>query len=104
MKTKTEATRKDSAVKGTEHTPTPWTLRKDRPMAFFRGTEKVGDTAGMSFSDMEAERNAAFIVRAVNSHDELLGLLMHCKEYLEGYAERPSLNLIEKAIAQAEGK
>lgn len=42
--------------------------------------------------------------RAVNCHEELKGLLIHFKEYLEGFAEKPDIKLIEEAIAKAEEK
>lgn len=48
--------------------------------------------------------NAAFIVKAVNCHEELVGLLIHCREYLGGYAEKPDMAVLAKAIAKAEEK
>jgi hypothetical protein len=77
----------------TQHTPTPWyydaetkTIRAKSREAFDKSTQ-MGDYRGCIVADLseaigerehaipEAEANAAFIVRAVNSHDALLEVL-----------------------------
>jgi hypothetical protein len=57
-----------------EHTPTPWELIDERQIyAGEKLLAEVTDTAeGLEGSCAEADANAAFIVRAVNCHAELL--------------------------------
>lgn len=69
-----------------KHTPTPWTLNAER--------EKIEDADGefvtrLSLSryhddrtDPIAEANAAFIVRCVNAHDDLVRELREAREEL----------------------
>jgi hypothetical protein len=65
----------------TAHTPTPWKVIKgDREHAFnIVHDSKNGGTAVVR--DVLKEANAVFIVRAVNSHDNLINaikLLLEC--------------------------
>jgi hypothetical protein len=55
----------------TKHTPTPWTYEPQpfRPESIWAGTKLIAQVVGDS---AETEGNAAFIVCAVNVHDELL--------------------------------
>lgn len=70
------------AIEG-KHTPTPWSLLPARTLINIKGpsSEQIGQ---IPTSD---EANAAFIVKAVNCHEELLEA---CKEALS------ALNIINK--------
>jgi hypothetical protein len=69
------------------HTPTPWRLEieGDERMVVSSAIDKDGDRVlvcdlyrgGYDYSDLgySMDANAAFIVRAVNSHDELVAAL-----------------------------
>ena len=70
----------------TKHTPTPWKAEKGRTVMHVTGQHFVvcqisttgyrGDTPEDKRMYAErAEANAAFIVRAVNAHDELVAAL-----------------------------
>lgn len=97
------------------HTPTPWMIKTG--LKFAEGRLYICDKDGQrlalilqngyqqpSLTKKEAEANAAFIVRAVNCHEELV-------EMLRGLATHPSLKIsvvdmemIGRLIAKAEGK
>lgn len=78
----------------TKHTPTPWNYDSE----FIRNWEA----------------NAEFIIRAVNSHDELLKVVKNLRAHIVAYNQRQksSTNMIgslaiheaDEAIAKAEGK
>lgn len=78
-----------------QHTPTPWSVDA---LGYLRGPD--------SENILEVKENAAFIVRAVNSHEELVQLLRRIREFDR---HTPLLGTdmvqdIERAIAKAEGK
>ena len=85
------------------HTPTPWTLNAER--------EKIEDADGefvtrLSLSryhddraDPIAEANAAFIVRACNSHDELVAALRALLR--DGEHDDDAINAAHAALAKA---
>ena len=90
-------------------TPTPWHTVKARTYVHIQD-ERGNCVASCAYE--EAEVNAAFIVRAVNSHEELLRVLKACVDSLNrdtkdfghevahiNYAIRDA----EAAIAKAEG-
>jgi len=88
----------------TEHTPTPWKL--------WDGTKVYGhehdgsdvsivDSSSSFLSPETSQANAAFIVRAVNCHEELVALLRECRH--PGLSE-DLYHRIEKAIAKSEAK
>jgi hypothetical protein len=62
------------------HTPTPWKAFDTTPgggsagYAFIRGEGIIGEF----IADVQKREDAAFIVRAVNAHDELLMVLAVC--------------------------
>lgn len=58
------------------HTPTPWRVDPRRSLRVFAGDDDTVASVGCqaSLSD-QWHANAAFIVRAVNSHDALVGLV-----------------------------
>jgi len=68
-----------------DHTPTPWKVRmygeKNR-WASFQGPDEmaIGDTNVSARSPEEALANAAFIIRAVNAHEELVEALKKITE------------------------
>jgi len=72
-----------------KHTPTPWAFRKAKApidgefdfgiYATIDGMPKIiAEAFGRAGKDIrpDAEANAAFIVRAVNAHEDLLGALL----------------------------
>lgn len=89
-----------------KHTPTPWSIiDSDGPYSTIRSPEDVRICASST-------ENAAFIVRAVNSHDELLEAAKRLLEFIntdfrvhtyEGSSMEAIVNLT-RAIAKAEGK
>jgi hypothetical protein len=85
----------------TQHTTTAWYLVANTPGVDIR---HKFDGQELILVENVNYQIANKIIRAVNSHDELVGLLIHMKEYLEGEAEQPKTDAIKKAIAQAEGK
>lgn len=85
-----------------EHTPTPWKTVKARTYVHIQD-ERGNCVASCAYE--QAVTNAAFIVRAVNSHEELLRLLKVCMgEMLANGWSHESLEDVEQAIAKAEGK
>lgn len=98
-----------------KHTPTPWEVTSTLgQLAITRPHKTIGiafDTVCRMESNrdgsIDAELNAEFIVRAVNSHEALLEIVKTYKVRLdEQYDEEncDEMEHIEKAIAQAEGK
>jgi len=81
-----------STANTTQHTPTPWrvvsgTLIKDELMPFDRDerdTALIASTGGTAASD-KAQANATFIVRACNSHEQLVALTRRAQEILAAY-------------------
>ncbi len=97
----------------TTHTPTPWKYVEDKSLGDREfGKGETMDGKNTPFSSIKRE-DAAFIVRAVNSHEELLFAL---KQLLEMVEDRPRHKyevpgtvgdrekLAHKAIAKAEGE
>ena len=93
----------------TKHTPTPWLMAVNESEGF----SLYGDngkaylaTIGNYLND---EANAAFIVRAVNSHDKLVALA-HNIAFLansnlgKSEAGKFIIQLANEALAQAKGK
>ncbi len=81
-----------------KHTPGPWSI------SAIRGFDKKVVMAGnITIADCrcvdQAEANAEYIVKAVNSHEELLGQLKNAvaRSSFQGISEA------RKAIANAEG-
>lgn len=62
----------------TEHTPTPWRIHGAYPAEIYATVDEnrfmVADVLGAGSQDQDAI-NAAFIVKAVNSHDDLVKAL-----------------------------
>jgi hypothetical protein len=97
------------------HTPTPW-IQKGRQV---QAGEYLADTIN-PFNGRESktkmhrlnirclhEEDAAFIVRAVNSHDQMIHALKRAYDWLRDPASDVKMQVasdICQAIAQAEGK
>lgn len=91
----------------TKHTPTPWTIiDADSSWNLFGGSQHVAKI-GKARNGLT---DAAYIVRAVNAHEELLQFAKNVEAYLAGLgtsrddAECVLLNYAEQAIAKAERK
>lgn len=64
-----------------KHTPVPWHLH-DMENGVFCGPDSyaIGICNARSRTDSDDCRNAAFIVRACNAHDELVGVLNNVRD------------------------
>lgn len=106
----TESTRLIQESAQGQHTPTPWYAKGfaifskecDELATLNCGYHEKGIGQGMY-----QEANAAFIVRAVNAHEELLGELISLVAWVEEDPERAEslarqLNNARAAIAKAE--
>lgn len=82
-----------------KHTPTPWTASVD---AVFKDNDCICivDTDNATAKVIEA--NAAFIVRAVNSHYAMLAALKELNVYLAGSFPSRAHAMMDEAIALAE--
>lgn len=86
----------------TKHTPTPWDVDDGDNVSIFE-LDTFDFIAEASWSDKrrsQAEANAAFIVRAVNSHYQLLEA---CKRALSMPDGTLTPDILANAIAKAEG-
>lgn len=99
-----------------KHTPTPWEISRSK----YKGQEHLGlrnvDSlteavwrvdSGAGLNPARDEANAAFIVRAVNAHDELVEALsdiVHSVGGDTGFARQQRMKKARAAIAKAEGK
>lgn len=97
-------------TKPVTHTPTPWKLYKgaNSTLAPSIGTD-FDEIAPMFGSSREDYANAAFIVRAVNAHEELVKISRDLMFSVQRLANGETLysQLLKdaaKAIAKAEGK
>lgn len=101
-----------------KHTPTPWNYSENSVNAWSDSCKDRGNIfscqlrTGTHIPENQNEINAGFIVRAVNSHEELLeackrvlAMLEHC-----GYGgsnisdEKAHEKMLKDLIAKAEGK
>ena len=94
-------------MKKSEHTPTPWRVGDAGNTVFGPKTDKpapqiIADLMGCGEN---RKANAAFIVRAVNSHDLLVNALEAVLDagYLEG-AYQPTIDMVHAALAAAKGE
>ena len=85
------------------HTPTPWIRRESKSDVIWieDGNGRVV-MHNSSVKDPEDQANAAFIVRAVNAHEELLAALHEARYLLIGHGRRS--DMIDKAMAKAEAQ
>ena len=95
------------------HTPTPWfnwgTYHQGRRPTICSKAPGSGYSVGSEIASVNTDADAAFIVKAVNSHEELLGELKSLVAWIEEFPERAEsmerqLNNAKVAIAKAEGK
>ena len=88
-----------------KHTPLPWSFEKHTAGASIKGSGKEWiATLQISFvDDIEAKANAEFIVRACNSHYDLLEA---CKKVINnwGNLHPKDRQQLRNAVAKAEGK
>lgn len=100
-----------------KHTPTPWQAEGYRVIKQMREEPYEADLiiASTGNSTTEAIENAAFIVRACNSHQELLlackkaeSTLIEIKEFLSvlgaSYLTDGALQFLSSSISKAEGR
>lgn len=103
----------------TKHTPTPWAVKGYKiqdggwlydihSIAFDEPMDARNKIATMT--SLQGGENAGFIVRAVNSHEELLRAAKQMFGYLQSldpgmpFEDWAATQGVEKAIAKAEGK
>lgn len=88
------------------HTRVPWKRTPDDPLEIVGGSEHLPQCIHVAIT--ETSPDAEFIVRACNSHDELLGALKETSIFLSGVCAGPQTNAVlvraETAIDKAEGK
>lgn len=109
----------DARVNASEHTPTPWSkesslFREPVVIGIFADNLKKTIAKWECSTRQDAEQmhaDAAFIVRAVNSHEELIQMIKTLREafYVKGTSGAvreafASINERFKEIAKAEGK
>lgn len=93
-------------MNSTPHTPTPWSLNRAEGGAIWNIGDSENDIAlcmqiqGDDIKQSIRSANAAFIVRAVNSHEELLSIIKRELE-MEGSVSESEM---KRAIAKAEGR
>lgn len=83
-------------TKQTAHTPTPWLLEDGTLRAAGEETRLVADVAIYGRLSDEGKANAAFIVRACNSHNDLVAALRAIQE-IENKEYGPDWEEIEQA-------
>jgi hypothetical protein len=101
----------------TKHTPGPWKARILRSPGYHPTIDILADkkppvVGWLGFDDCdtpdgEHEANAAYIVRAVNCHDELVSVLEYVCECLEAGSMGQDRLLVKKmraALIKAEGE
>lgn len=81
-----------------EHSPTPWQFDGEDAL-FDRDGELVGDMG--LFTDEPLAANAAFIVKAVNNHDEAIGFLELASISLWRAGENAAAREIDKFLDRA---
>jgi len=86
------------------HTPTPWTAKTLKYKALIQGGVYNTDSHSIAVVD-SCPDDAAFIVRAVNAHEELLAACKAARTYLNLDDAGPELDFqLSQAIAKAESK
>jgi hypothetical protein len=88
-----------------QHTPTPWKIAKYGHVITegMTGLDSVCTSGlGMSHSE-EAKANTVFIVKAVNSHEELLEACKQARKFVSEHKDGDT-RYLDSIIARAEGK
>lgn len=98
----------------TAHTPIPWSISADgQRIISADGESVIADVHGAACADQEGAANARMIVRAVNSHAELLAALREIADHsVDGprdeWAEAVGYSVVKDiaraAIARAESR
>ena len=85
-----------------KHTKTPWKIRAGGEV----GTDEEMTAAIFPVTGEENKANAAFIVRAVNNHEQLLDLTIKAYNFLriELGKDAELVKLLREAIKQAEAE
>ena len=89
----------------TTHTPTPWKLgRKSVTLITANdGLDIIADCQSHGeFPRAQMEANAAFIVKCVNMHDELLSELRLARLALIGHVDSVSIKRIEDILTKGD--
>ena len=100
-----------------KHTPTPWKVNKRAAFLVEAENRSIGSVGGYSDgtddTHFENKANAAFIVKAVNSHDKLLNTLKEVEYFLTQIdpvhwpsrkGARQEIAAVREAIKQAEAE
>ena len=90
------------------HTPIPWRTASDE-LGYFRCVEKDDRLIARlpSVDSLQAERDAAYIVRAVNAHEELLDACKKAAQWMTdnsivGKKQNETFYALRDAIAKVE--
>lgn len=86
-----------------QHTPTPWTYENHEIWGASKNIAEIHESKSI-FSAGEAQANAAFIVRAVNSHEDLLKAAKMALSCMSPDDNDITAQSLRNAIAKAEGK
>ncbi|HYD06525.1 MAG TPA: hypothetical protein VEC60_12410 [Reyranella sp.] len=85
-----------------KHTPTPW-VRSGNLLHVGTSTRAKNRIAATFRYDDNADANAAFIVKAVNAHDELVAALTRIRDFDRDVTGGPEMVAIARAaLAKAE--
>lgn len=89
----------------TNHTPTPWNVGMNayKGQIHVRAGKEILFTNTWKYEEL-TRANAAFIVRAVNSHEELLSWAKRYQESLEADGHSEGASQLAEVIAKAEAK
>lgn len=89
----------------TQHTPTPWTLDQRGNIVTVKRSDIEPSNAETVICDMMSFENAAFIVKAVNCHDELVEAAQLALDVLSSsiFREGETANILRAALAKAKG-
>ena len=85
-----------------QHTPTPWKYENHEIWGKNQNIAEIHNSKSI-FADGEPEANAEFIVRAVNSHEDLVFGIKNAIVMLDETAPMVAIEL-RKVLAKAEGK
>jgi hypothetical protein len=73
----------EKMMSGHKHTPTPWVVNAAGNVICSADGKWLADTRTVQREDEEDKENAALIVRAVNSHEQLVAALRLAKHRLD---------------------
>ena len=92
-----------------QHTPTPWDTNgflSNDGIRIYHRQDEVAHLSDIGLDQDVLEAHAAFIIRAVNAHDDLLAALKEARNFVLAtpFAAPTQLARIDAAIAKAEGR